>query len=405
MATGTALAQAIGLLASPILTRLYTPEAFGMFAAFMALVTSATPIITGKYEVAMVLPRLNRNAMELMGVAAWLALLISTLLLIIILIVQPFLLELLDVPGLAGWILLVPVFLLITGMFNLLGYLANRHKLYNIMARSRVINTSAIAACNIFLGIIGVGFIGLIFGNMIGVCLAFAYLCIRQYSVISGITILWSKRRIVLARQYSEYPIYNASSGLLNGVMVNLPIFFLTHYYPIEVVGYYSLVMRVMAAPVSFVSLAVSQVNLTKVVDLISAGSRVEPYIKKLSLGLFAFSAIPVVILILWGPELFSVVFGDNWGKAGHFAQILSFALPAQFVASTLSSTFGATKNNRYGAFWKVFAFICTFSVLGIVGGSGGGVEYFFIALAINNIVLYIFLYYLILKAAKNPKC
>ena len=68
LASGTALAQAIPIFASPILTRLYTPKKFGMLAVFMAIVSSISPAVCGKYEVAMVLTRSNsqgRNCVEL----------------------------------------------------------------------------------------------------------------------------------------------------------------------------------------------------------------------------------------------------------------------------------------------------------------------------------------------------
>jgi len=69
LASGTALAQAIPILVSPILTRLYTPENFGALAVFMAIVSSIAPAVCGKYEVAMVLPQSNRQGIELLGIA------------------------------------------------------------------------------------------------------------------------------------------------------------------------------------------------------------------------------------------------------------------------------------------------------------------------------------------------
>jgi len=68
------------VLASPVLTRLYPPEAFGLYATFLALVSSVTPAATGRYEVALMLPRSDRSARELYAVALWFCLTLCAIL-------------------------------------------------------------------------------------------------------------------------------------------------------------------------------------------------------------------------------------------------------------------------------------------------------------------------------------
>ena len=55
--TGTGLAQAIPIAISPILTRIYTPEEFGVFALYMAIASILTVLVTGRYEMAILLPK------------------------------------------------------------------------------------------------------------------------------------------------------------------------------------------------------------------------------------------------------------------------------------------------------------------------------------------------------------
>ena len=49
LATGTSIAQFIPILISPILTRIYTPEDFGLFALFIAITVMFGSIANGKY--------------------------------------------------------------------------------------------------------------------------------------------------------------------------------------------------------------------------------------------------------------------------------------------------------------------------------------------------------------------
>ena len=101
--------------------------------------------------------------------------------------------------------------------------------------------------------------------------------------------------------------------------------------------------------------------------------------------------------------ELFAVIFGEAWSEAGTYCQILMPALAVRFIASTLSSTLGATNNNRYGAIWKVIAFVTTLVVLALVAPIGD-IKILLYAIMINDLLLYAFYFALILKAAKRPR-
>ncbi len=88
---------------------------------------------------------------------------------------------------------------------------------------------------------------------------------------------------------------------------------------------------------------------------------------------------------------------------AGQFAQILIPAIALRFIVSTLSSTLGATKNNKVGAIWKIVYFISTILVFSIYAPEGN-IEVTLKAYVINEIVLAILYYVAILYAAKKPK-
>jgi len=82
--TGTGLAQAIPVAISPILTRLYSPEDFGTFAVYMAVVSIASVLVTGRYELAIMLPKNDRDALHIVVLSAGLSCIISALLLLVV---------------------------------------------------------------------------------------------------------------------------------------------------------------------------------------------------------------------------------------------------------------------------------------------------------------------------------
>ena len=60
--TGTAIAQIIAILATPIVTRFYGPEAFGLFALFSSVAGIFTIIACLRYEPAIMLPNSDEGA-------------------------------------------------------------------------------------------------------------------------------------------------------------------------------------------------------------------------------------------------------------------------------------------------------------------------------------------------------
>ena len=403
LSTGTVLAQAVTFLAAPILTRLYSPEAFGLFAVFAALAGSLAPAATGRYEVAMIVPKDAGLAGELFGVALWFCGVFSILFFTTIWVLQPYLLVWLDAAALGGWILLAPVLLMVMGLLNLAEFLANRHSRFHLIARTKIIQTVTTVGSNIAFGLAGIGFFGLLIGGILGPAIGFVYVLSRQSEIIRQLDLSWSRHKLVAARKYIDFPVFNASTGLLNGLMTSMPVFFMIHFFPSAVVGYFALVVRVLYAPASIVSDAVSRIHLRRVVDLANDKLPILPHILRLTGWLFAASMIPAALFIIWGPQLFQLIFGDRWEEAGQIARIMAFAVSVRFVASTLSSTFGATRNNGLAALWRTTAFVSTFLVLGVFANHDDPMK-FIVALVLNDICLYVLQYLLILRAATNPR-
>ena len=84
--TGTTIAQAIPIAISPILTRIYTPEDFGVLALFVAITTIFGTIANGRYELAIMLPKKDEDAINIFALGFIITCFISLILLILVLI-------------------------------------------------------------------------------------------------------------------------------------------------------------------------------------------------------------------------------------------------------------------------------------------------------------------------------
>lgn len=75
--TGTTVAQAIPVMISPILTRIYTPEDFGVLALFIAITSIFGSIANARYELAIVLPEKDEDAVNIVALCILIAFSIS----------------------------------------------------------------------------------------------------------------------------------------------------------------------------------------------------------------------------------------------------------------------------------------------------------------------------------------
>lgn len=226
LTTGAALGQLITICSTPFLTRVYTPADFGIFAVWLSVVHSISPAVCGRYEIAMMLPKKEVEAIHLLGISTWFSIIICGLFFFTILIFRGVFLGLLDAPQIRGLILLSPLMLFCFGLSSVLTYFANRHKNYTLIAKSKLTRSIVDVALKIVLGLMCFGFNGLVAGSLIASAVSIIYFLPFCKSKFSFQAFKWNQSKTLLLRKYIEYPIYNASTGLLNGITLALPVFF-----------------------------------------------------------------------------------------------------------------------------------------------------------------------------------
>lgn len=229
--TGTALAQAIPIAISPILTRIYTPEDFGIFAIYMAITSIASVLVTGRYELAIVLPKSDRDALHIVVLSVVLSCLISVLLLIFVIVFNSQITLLLGAPEISSWLYLGPVSTMLTGIYTSLNYWSNRKSQYRQMAISRVVQAVSSSGPQLAAGFMKNGSLGLIVGQIAGQLLATFFLAtsISRESKIQ-LEKIHSNRLFVLAKKYINYPKFMIAGQLMNTISSSLPLFLLSTF-------------------------------------------------------------------------------------------------------------------------------------------------------------------------------
>ncbi|EMK6578872.1 oligosaccharide flippase family protein, partial [Vibrio cholerae] len=383
--TGTGIAQAIPIAIIPILTRIFSPEDFGLLALYAACVSILGVVATGRYEIAIMLPKDDEDARLLLQLSMLVALFFSFLISIPISIWNAQIARFLGNEDIAVWLYLIPVSVLFTGIYQALTYWNNRQKKFINTAVSRVNQSLFQGFAQTSLGFLQVSG-GLICGQFVGIVSGSIYLLKKDRNYKS--LIRKSKINSIQKQgiKYHKFPTYGVWGALCDAGAVQMPVILLTKFYSNSVTGMFSLTFRVLNMPTSIISSAIAQVLFQKVVEI----SQTEPeklnlYIIKMFLLLFIiyFPAVPV--LFIWGESLFSIIFGNEWSQAGVYAGYLVIAVAVRFAVSPLSAVLGLEQNIKMGVLWQVL-YLCTISVT-LYFSSSLSIEEFLIAFVVHEVV------------------
>ena len=336
VASGTAGAQAITIVFAPILTRIYGPEAFGLFGTFTAIVAVATPAAAMAYPIAIVLPRDDRDALGLAQFSAILSFAVAVLAAAALWLAGNSLTAALDAESVSGFFFLIPVAMLFAAGTQIAQQWLIRKKEFGVIARSAVAHSLILNSAKSGIGLLHpVGSVLIILATF-GQCLYAGLLFIgarRRYQPI--VTQYKNDRRTPLtelARRYHDFPLYRAPQNLINAASQSLPILLLATFFGSATAGFYVLAKMVMGMPSALVGNAVSDVFYPRITEAKHNGDDLTRYIARATGALLVIGILPFSIVFLFGPWLFSLIFGSDWVMAGQYARWLAFFFFFNFI-------------------------------------------------------------------------
>ncbi|HNP20417.1 MAG TPA: oligosaccharide flippase family protein [Panacibacter sp.] len=363
--SGTMIAQAVPVLVSPVLTRLYSPAELGNLALFVSIINVAGTVIAGRYEMAILSPKSHREAAFIFNTAVWLAAMGSLVLYF------PFAVsEVFHLTGLLGsnmLFVLLPVSIFLFGYFNINNYLAIRNQEFRLVSSSRVIQSLSTALLQVAFGFAALLRSGLITAYLIGQSASSLYIGYRQRSKGHAIGMRY-KIFASTFRRYKEYAFINAPSTLMDSISIFAPIFFIKAGYSADELGYYSLAQRLITLPTVLVGQAIAQVFLQRITSLNGDKRLIKDELFKTLKWLVLIAIVGGLGIYFLSPFLFATVFGAKWELSGELASIMSVSFFIRLIVNPVSSVFIATQELKKLAAWQTgyFLLIVLISFIGI---------------------------------------
>ena len=329
IAGGTALAQVAGVLFLPLLTRLYSPEALGLWGLFVSFLGVASVAATLRYEVAIVAASSEEEALALTRSTLALAVVMGFLGVLVLELMRRA--DLLGYGALPSWV--APLgFAALTGTAwgMALRYYAVRQGAFGLVGRFAVAQGVIRPVSQILLSPAGVE--GLLLGETVGRFLGLTAL----WRVLPRTSGPWWHLDVLL--RFRSFPLLQLPSSFLDMLALMAPVPVFVALYGPAVGGALALAQKAVGLPVSLVGGAVADVFYGRAAELARADSeRVRPFLVQTSARLLLMALPFGLALGIAAPFLAPWVFGEPWALAGEMMSIMAPWMVAQLVVSPVS--------------------------------------------------------------------
>ncbi|MFB4213367.1 lipopolysaccharide biosynthesis protein [Shouchella sp. JSM 1781072] len=358
--TGTAIGQILTIASAPLLTRLYSPEDFGVLGLYISIISVVIVIMTLKYELAIVLPNDEKEAANLFWLSVIIITIITGILLLLVALFRETISNVLGVPALSKWLWFVPISASAMGLYNSFNYWSTRKKQFKRLSNSRVTQSSGMVGTQLLGGVINAGTSGLVIGQIVGQLAGVGALWLQVWKedkrlLINSFDLKQIKK---LAKEYVDFPLFNSSQSLLNSLSQNAAPVLLSFFFSPIVVGYYTMALRLIKMPINLISESFRQVYFQRVSELYNKGQNLSKELQKATLYLAAIAIIPAVLVFFIAPSTFALVLGEEWYIAGQYASWLVVWLYGGFINRPAVSTIQILKKQKYLLQYEIILFV-----------------------------------------------
>lgn len=400
--SGSAVAQIIPIITAPLITRLYSPQSYGLLGLYIMVSSIAGLLATLQMQFAIVKEKDDSKALDALKLCLIISIVIGGSTAIPVLLFRHSISEYFNSGQLSSWLLFLPLSVIMSGWTNSIMAWANRKAYYKVMSFNRIVTALIIPLFSISLAFMFEGAIGLFVGLIMGQIIPFLILAIWFWK--NEPMQLKVDRRVLYNtwKEHISFPKFNLPSEFLNILIAQFPLFILGRYYGLAALGQYNLSNRILNTPSFLVSQSVAEIFRQRASKDYNENGNCESLFKKSFISLLLLGLMPFTIILIFGPQLFVVVFGEGWLDAGVYSRILAPMFFLRFIISPLTFVcFLASKHYVSLAGSLTYA-VTTILVSYLVMSYSDDVFHLLTAYVINFSCIYLVMFYLNYKYSKG---
>ena len=324
MAGGTAAGQAVTILASPILSRLYGPADFGLLSVYGSMVSIVAVVSSLSYHQAIPAPEKDEDGANLTVLSLLLVALMALLSALLVALWPAQLQRYFGIPDFARYLLAVPLGVVGLSAYEVLSQWAARKKAFGVLAKTSAQRGFLQTGFQLAGGAAHVGTLGLIVGQLMGQWGGTLQVARKSWRADSDKFRGISRQTLLsAARRFRRFPLFTLPGAMINAVDSNAAPLLFAHFFGSTITGYFALGHRLVSVPFMLIGSSAQRVFYPAAAAAKHKGTlaaeTAETYLHLLRL------ILPVVLVMTaCAPELFSVLMGARWREAGVYMQWLS---------------------------------------------------------------------------------
>jgi len=363
---GTGFAQVISFLLTPVLTRIYSPKEYGILGLFTMVVLVLGILPTLQLQNIIIIEKVEDFAKKATGVTIIIASTIAFSLFLILLFTKEYLSTLLNIVEYENWLLLVPLLTWTNSIYLLLMSWANRRGNFKLMSVNRIILAIFVPVISILLSYLTKNATGLIIGYILGNFLV-TFLLIHFFIIREKLNFSFCVADIkeVLVK-YKDFPKFSLPSTIINIFINQIPILMLGKYSSTASVGHFNLSNRTLGMPIVLISSSFNEVFKQRATLEYNKHGKCDRIFLKSFFSLLIISILSFSVFALYGSEIFTFVFGEQWRNAGKYSAIMVPLFIMRFSISPLTYLFviaNKQKDDLWGHIGMLFFITLSFPI------------------------------------------
>lgn len=363
--SGSILAQLVSILMQPLIRRLFSPSDFGVFTVYMSIVGICIIFSSLKYDDAIVLPRADKESINLLGLSLILNFSINIIIFITFICAGKRLIGFFNLPKDFPSVifLVIPFGVFLSSSYGALNSWLIRKQKYVAVSVNKLVRRSTEGASQVIIASFRQSN-GLIFSDIIGQAANVATASLQARRNKLNLNLLsWQKIRYVI-KKYSEFPKYNLLPALMSTCSYLLPPIFINKYYSSESAGFFDLSKMVLSIPLAFIAASFSSVLLQKISEKFNNKESIVKDLKPVFYMVLVISSLEIFAITIWGESIFNIAFGTQWNYSGTISRILVWSFAVNFIISSFTSLFVAMRRIKTYGIWQLIYFVSILSLV-----------------------------------------
>lgn len=368
MIIGRTIAQAIPILLTPLLTRIYSPEDFGIFGVFAAIIAIVAMASNGRYCLSIILPKEEEKSRRLFALSTFLTIATTIAFAIVLIFTGTSLFEILNTPVLSNYLWIIVLNMLFIGLYEAVYYYALRVKAFKILTTNIIIQALVLITSRLIFGYLEYTEFGLMLSYLLGYTVSYILMLIRLKMPIGKLLGEFNLGMYVkLMKEYYKFPKFSLPADTLNTVSNMAPNVLISKAFGTVTNGYYNMTDKILGSPLWLVTSSVGDVFRQEASEQFRTKGSCFDVFKKTTRATFLLGIIPFGLLFIFAPYIVTPILGEEWSEIGDFIRIFSLMYFVKFIVRPVSSVLYIVRKQDFNAIFQTIHLLAV--VIGFVIG------------------------------------